>query len=169
MLGRDYDATQTGHSCNGNKSSGLINPHLHYSRILHVCSPGKQRQKHFIYLPSSIRETWRVFSDGVGRYNFPFIGASRCLEGEDHRIRAFSRIIFRLSQISLCFRLFPEVRSMFQDDNAPVHMSRCVQTWLRKHEVEYLTCCAQFPDLNIIEGFFREISPYSVSSSTHSI
>ncbi len=49
--------------------------------------------------------------------------------------------------------LFPGKRPVFQDDNAPVHTSRCVQTWLHEHddEVEHLTWCHQFPDLNIIE------------------
>ncbi|GFW04315.1 transposable element Tcb2 transposase [Trichonephila clavipes] len=44
-------------------------------------------------------------------------------------------------------------RPVFQDDNAPVHTSRCVQTWLHEHdhEVEHLTWCHQSPDLNIIE------------------
>ncbi|GFV27038.1 DDE_3 domain-containing protein [Trichonephila clavipes] len=49
--------------------------------------------------------------------------------------------------------LFPRERSVFQDDNTPVHTSRCVQTWLHEHddEVEYLTWCLNSPDLNIIE------------------
>ncbi|GFY28029.1 transposable element Tcb2 transposase [Trichonephila clavipes] len=49
--------------------------------------------------------------------------------------------------------LFPGERRVFQDDNAPVHTSRCVQTWLHEHddEVEHLTWCPQSPDLNIIE------------------
>ncbi|GFS64281.1 transposable element Tcb2 transposase [Trichonephila clavipes] len=49
--------------------------------------------------------------------------------------------------------LFPGERPVFQDDNAPVHKSLCVQTWLHEHddEVEYLTWCPQSPDLNIIE------------------
>ncbi|GFX08408.1 hypothetical protein TNCV_3268971 [Trichonephila clavipes] len=34
-----------------------------------------------------------------------------------------------------------EERPVFQDDNAPVHWSRCVQTWYYEHddEAEYLT------------------------------
>ncbi|GFY15732.1 DDE_3 domain-containing protein [Trichonephila clavipes] len=46
-----------------------------------------------------------------------------------------------------------EEHPVFQDDNAPVHTSRCVQTWLHEHddEVEHLTCCRQSPELNIIE------------------
>ncbi|GFV76641.1 uncharacterized protein TNCV_4728611 [Trichonephila clavipes] len=49
--------------------------------------------------------------------------------------------------------LFPGERPVFQDDNAPVHTSRCVQTWLHEHddEVEHLTWCPRSPDLNIIE------------------
>ena len=49
--------------------------------------------------------------------------------------------------------LFPGERPVFQDDNAPVHTSRCVQTWFHEHddEVEHLTWCPQSPDLNIIE------------------
>ncbi|GFW56022.1 transposable element Tcb2 transposase [Trichonephila clavipes] len=36
--------------------------------------------------------------------------------------------------------LFPGERPVFQDDNAPVHTSRYVQTWLHEHddEVEHL-------------------------------
>ncbi|GFU85070.1 transposable element Tcb2 transposase [Trichonephila clavipes] len=49
--------------------------------------------------------------------------------------------------------LFPGECPVFQDDNAPFHTSRCVQTWLHEHddEVEHLTWCPQSPDLNIIE------------------
>ena len=49
--------------------------------------------------------------------------------------------------------LFLEERSMFQDDNALVHTSRCVQIWLYKHydEVEHPIRWPQFPDLNIIQ------------------
>ncbi|GFV43793.1 transposable element Tcb2 transposase [Trichonephila clavipes] len=49
--------------------------------------------------------------------------------------------------------LFPGERPVFQDDNAPVHTSLCVQTWLHEHddEVEHLTWCPQSPVLNIIE------------------
>ncbi len=49
--------------------------------------------------------------------------------------------------------LLPRERPVFQDDNAPVHTSLCIQTWLHEHddEVEHLTCCPQSPDLNIIE------------------
>ncbi|GFW71355.1 hypothetical protein TNCV_537731 [Trichonephila clavipes] len=36
--------------------------------------------------------------------------------------------------------------SRFQDDNAPVHKSRCVQIWLHEHddEVEHLTWCPSY-------------------------
>lgn len=49
--------------------------------------------------------------------------------------------------------VFPGERPVFQDDNAPIHTSRCVQTWFHDHddEVEHLTWCPQSPDLNIIE------------------
>ncbi|GFW75897.1 long-chain-fatty-acid--CoA ligase 5 [Trichonephila clavipes] len=54
---------------------------------------------------------------------------------------------------TLCFRLVPRERPVFQEDNAPVHTSRCVQTWLHEHddEAEHLTWCPQSPDLNIIK------------------
>ncbi|GFT94847.1 retrovirus-related Pol polyprotein from transposon 412 [Trichonephila clavipes] len=49
--------------------------------------------------------------------------------------------------------IFPGEGPVFQDDNAPIHTSRCVQTWLYEHddEVEHLTWCPQSPDLSIIE------------------
>ncbi|GFV70380.1 retrovirus-related Pol polyprotein from transposon 412 [Trichonephila clavipes] len=49
--------------------------------------------------------------------------------------------------------LFPGKRLVFQDDNAPVNTSRCLQTWLQEHddEVEHLTWCPQSRDLNIFE------------------
>ncbi|GFW80560.1 DDE_3 domain-containing protein [Trichonephila clavipes] len=61
---------------------------------------------------------------------------------------AFSQIIF-----NLCFRISFGERPVFQDDNVPIHTSHCVQTWLYEHddEVEHLTWCSQFLDLNIIE------------------
>ncbi|GFX78135.1 transposable element Tcb2 transposase [Trichonephila clavipes] len=49
--------------------------------------------------------------------------------------------------------LFPGERHMFQDDYAPVYMSRCVQIWLHEHddEVVHLTWCSLSPDLSITE------------------
>ncbi|GFW85474.1 transposable element Tc1 transposase [Trichonephila clavipes] len=69
--------------------------------------------------------------------------------------------------------LFPGECLVFQDDNAPVHTSRCVQTWLHEHddEVEHLTWCPQSPDLNIIEPLwgYLENKVCSVSTSSHTI
>jgi len=47
--------------------------------------------------------------------------------------------------------LFPGERSLFQDDTAPVPMTRCVQTSLDEHSdaVKHLIWCHQSPDLNI--------------------
>ncbi|GFU46090.1 hypothetical protein NPIL_40711 [Nephila pilipes] len=42
----------TGHNCNGNKSSGLMNHHLHYSRPPDMCSSGERRQKPFMFIAS---------------------------------------------------------------------------------------------------------------------
>ena len=52
--------------------------------------------------------------------------------------------------------VFPGERPLFQDDNAPVHMARWVQTWLDGHndEVEQLAWYPQSPDLNIIEPLY---------------
>ncbi|GFW70809.1 transposable element Tcb1 transposase [Trichonephila clavipes] len=49
--------------------------------------------------------------------------------------------------------IFPGEHPVFQDDNAPVHTLRCVQTRSHDHddEVEHRTWCPQFPDLTIIE------------------
>ncbi|GFU86642.1 hypothetical protein TNCV_2268431 [Trichonephila clavipes] len=55
-------------------------------------------------------------------------------------------------------------RSVFQDDNASVHTSRSVQTWLQGYddEVIHLTWCPQ-SSLSVY-GFFRQQSPCSISS-----
>ncbi|GFY24214.1 transposable element Tcb1 transposase [Trichonephila clavipes] len=46
--------------------------------------------------------------------------------------------------------LFPGEQPVYQDDNASIHSSRCVQTRLHEHdEVEHLIWCPQSPDLNI--------------------
>ncbi len=43
---------------------------------------------------------------------------------------------------------FHEERPLFQDDNTPIHMARCVQIWLDEHndEGEHFTWCPQLPD-----------------------
>jgi len=49
--------------------------------------------------------------------------------------------------------LFPAEDGIFQDDNAPIHAARVVQSRFDEHdyEVEHLPWPAQSPDLNIIE------------------
>ncbi|MBJ5686569.1 transposase [Salmonella enterica subsp. enterica serovar London] len=49
--------------------------------------------------------------------------------------------------------LFPSGDCTFQDDNAPIHRSRTVQSWFEEHEdeVAHLPRPAQSPNLNIIE------------------
>ncbi|GFT25479.1 transposable element Tcb1 transposase [Trichonephila clavipes] len=55
--------------------------------------------------------------------------------------------------------LFLEERHVFQDDNTPLHISRCVQTWLPEYvdEAKPLARCQQSPDLNIecLYGFLE--------------
>ncbi|GBO33699.1 hypothetical protein AVEN_67243-1 [Araneus ventricosus] len=41
---------------------------------------------------------------------------------------------------------------LYSKMTTPLYTARCVQTWLDEHnEVEHLTWCPQYPDLNIIE------------------
>lgn len=49
--------------------------------------------------------------------------------------------------------LFPGELPVFQDDNAHVHATCCIQTCLGKHDdkVENVTWCPQLPDFNIVE------------------
>ncbi|GFT01886.1 retrovirus-related Pol polyprotein from transposon 412 [Nephila pilipes] len=73
----------------------------------------------------------------------------------DHYRSIFTDHLHPMLQI-----LFPGELPVFEDDNAPVHTSRCIQICRHDHddEVEHLTWCPQSPDLNIIEclwGFWR--------------
>ncbi|MBJ4962393.1 transposase [Salmonella enterica subsp. enterica serovar Mbandaka] len=54
---------------------------------------------------------------------------------------------------SMAQTLFLSGDCTFQDDNAPIHRSRTVQSWFEEHEdeVAHLPWPAQSPDLNIIE------------------
>ncbi|MBJ5542570.1 transposase [Salmonella enterica subsp. enterica serovar London] len=52
--------------------------------------------------------------------------------------------------------MFPSGDCTFQDDNAPIHRSRTVQSWLKEREddVAHLPWAAQSPGLNIIESLW---------------
>ncbi|MBJ4999827.1 transposase [Salmonella enterica subsp. enterica serovar Hadar] len=54
---------------------------------------------------------------------------------------------------SMAQTLFPCGDCNFQDDNAPIHRSRTVQSWFEEHEGgdAHLPWPAQSPDLNIID------------------
>ncbi|MBJ5636526.1 transposase, partial [Salmonella enterica subsp. enterica serovar Typhimurium] len=54
---------------------------------------------------------------------------------------------------SMVQTLFPSGDRTFQDDKAPIHRSRTVQSWFEEQEdeVAHLPWHAQSPDLNIIE------------------
>ncbi|GFY15142.1 hypothetical protein TNCV_1569571 [Trichonephila clavipes] len=55
------------------------------------------------------------------------LGPLVVLEGDDHR-RPLSKHSRRSSLHPMLQTSFPEERPVFQDDNAPVHTFRCVQT-----------------------------------------
>ena len=48
--------------------------------------------------------------------------------------------------------MFPEGNTIFQDDNAPIHMARIVKEWHEEHsDFENLVWPPQFPNLDVIE------------------
>jgi hypothetical protein len=49
--------------------------------------------------------------------------------------------------------LFPNNNAVFQDDNAPIHTARTVQSWFEEHEgeLQHLPWPEQLPDLKITE------------------
>jgi hypothetical protein len=54
---------------------------------------------------------------------------------------------------SMMQTLFPNNGAVYQDDNAPIHTARTVQSWFEEHEgeLQHLPWPAQSPDLNITE------------------
>jgi hypothetical protein len=48
---------------------------------------------------------------------------------------------------------FPNNDAIFQDDNSPIHTSRCIQSWFEEHEdaLQHLLWPGKSPHLNIIE------------------
>lgn len=118
------------------------------------------------WLAGSNHETWRGFCDGVGCNIFPWIGASHCLEGEYSQatiIEAFSQITFTYASDSLSART--SCVSRWQRPCS--HFLLCSNMNEHDDEVEHLTWYPQY-HWAFVE-FFKEQSPGSVSSSTHSI
>ena len=44
---------------------------------------------------------------------------------------------------------------IFQQDNAPIHTSKCTKTWMEDNNVAILNWPARSPDLNLIENVWR--------------
>lgn len=118
------------------------------------------------WLPGSNCETWTGFCDHVRHNIFSWIGASRCLEGDDHHYRS----ILTDHLHPMLQTLFLGERAVFRDNIAPVHTSCCVQTWIHEHdeEVEPGVLSPLIYHWAFV-GLFREKSPCSVSSSMHTI
>ena len=112
----------------------------------------------------SNREIWWTFCDVVGAVSFrglsPLIVLNGMIIGDHYRsvLADHHHLVLQT--------LFVEERSLFQDDNVPVHVSHCIQTWLNEDddEVEHLTWCLQSPNIDL-GGFFREQIPCLLSSS----
>ena len=131
-----------------------------------MCSSGKHRQKHFMLTACSNRETWWTFCGVVGAVSSrglaPLIVLGGMIIGDHYRS------VFADHHHLVLQTLFVGERSVFHNDNVPLHVSQCVQTWLIEDddEVEHLTWCPQSP--NIVSWWvFREQIPCLVSSSTH--
>ena len=56
--------------------------------------------------------------------------------------------------------LLPILRNdtIFQQDNAPVHVSKVTKQWLDQHNIQILEWPARSPDLNIIENLWAKMS-----------
>lgn len=51
-----------------------------------------------------------------------------------------------------CSQTFSTRQLCFQDDNAPVHRTRTVRSYMEETDIHYMEWAAQSPDLNVIEN-----------------
>ena len=120
MLWRDYSVkTKAGDSCNGNKSSGSMNPCLHYSSPFDGCCSGEIPAESFqvgcLILTVKHEEDSCMLWGAIYSYGFMLLVDLMGMITSDHYQSILADHLHPMLQT-----LFPREHSVLQNDNGPI-------------------------------------------------